>query len=113
MLIIDGNAVYEIDCDCARRRGLFQKQLSHKEAEPPVCAGTGKTIVRRETYTGAGVTVAILDTGIFSRHRDFGNRIIGWYDAAAHRRTPDDWNGHGTQEAVTKPAYRYPSLHML
>lgn len=47
---------------------------------------------------GADTCIAILDSGI-SRHPDFDNRIIGWYDPLNGRRDPYDDNGHGTHVA--------------
>ena len=46
-------------------------------------------------YTGKGIGVAILDTGI-SPHPDFGNRICAFSDFISHKQTPYDDNGHGT-----------------
>ncbi len=97
MLIIDGNAVYEIDCECAKKLGEDYSQIEEKKVK----ADTGGKVVKRDVYTGKGVTVAVLDTGIYP-HPDFGNRIVGWYDAIAHKKEPYDLNGHGTQEGVTK-----------
>ncbi len=41
------------------------------------------------------VGVAVIDTGIY-RHRDFGNRIVGFYDVIHGRKVPYDDSGHGT-----------------
>lgn len=49
----------------------------------------------QEGYTGRGIGVAVLDTGIFP-HEDFGNRIIGFADFVQKRSEPYDDNGHGT-----------------
>ena len=49
-------------------------------------------------YTGKGIGVAILDTGI-SPHPDFGNRICAFSDFISHKQTPYDDNGHGTHVA--------------
>ena len=38
-------------------------------------------------YTGKGIGVAILDTGI-SPHPDFGNRICAFSDFISHKQTP-------------------------
>ncbi len=46
-------------------------------------------------YTGQGIGVAILDTGIYP-HLDFDNRITAFYDAVRRRPQPYDDNGHGT-----------------
>lgn len=47
------------------------------------------------TFTGHGIGVAILDTGIYP-HPDFDNRITAFYDAVRRRLRPYDDNGHGT-----------------
>ena len=49
-------------------------------------------------YTGAGVTVAILDTGI-AMHPDFADRVIGFRDFVGTSRMPYDDCGHGTHVA--------------
>lgn len=49
-------------------------------------------------YTGAGVTVAILDTGI-AMHPDFADRVIGFRDFVGTSRRPYDDCGHGTHVA--------------
>lgn len=46
-------------------------------------------------FTGKGIGVAVLDTGIYP-HIDFDDRIIAFYDAVRRRRSPYDDNGHGT-----------------
>jgi len=51
--------------------------------------------------SGAGVTVAVLDTGI-ATHRDLtdtASRIVGWVDLVNGRKIPYDDNGHGTHVA--------------
>lgn len=49
-------------------------------------------------YTGKGVGVAILDTGIYP-HKDFGGRIRAFSDFIAYKKKPYDDNGHGTHVA--------------
>ena len=49
-------------------------------------------------YTGSGVTVAILDTGI-AMHPDFADRVIGFRDFVGTSRMPYDDCGHGTNVA--------------
>ncbi len=46
-------------------------------------------------YTGKGIGVAVLDTGIFP-HIDFGSRISVFRDFTGGRSSPYDDNGHGT-----------------
>ena len=46
-------------------------------------------------YTGKGIGVAILDTGIYP-HIDFDSRICAFADFIAHKKVPYDDNGHGT-----------------
>ncbi len=49
-------------------------------------------------FTGKDVTVAVIDTGVFT-HPDLlypTNRIVGWNDLVNQRPIPYDDNGHGT-----------------
>jgi serine protease AprX len=54
-------------------------------------------------FTGAGVKVAILDTGLDAAHPDFEGRLSGWRDfvtpSASDADQPRDPNGHGTHVA--------------
>lgn len=54
--------------------------------------------MKNSVYTGKGVTVAVLDTGIYP-HLDFGNRIFGFFDFLSNIKSPYDDNGHGTHVA--------------
>ena len=49
-------------------------------------------------YTGKGVKVAVIDTGI-APHPDFGNRITGFADFVNGKTEPYDDHGHGTHVA--------------
>lgn len=49
----------------------------------------------KRKYTGKGIGVAILDTGIFP-HIDFGRRILAFCDFTEGKSGPYDDNGHGT-----------------
>lgn len=46
-------------------------------------------------YTGKGIGVAILDTGIY-HHIDFDSRICAFADFISHKKAAYDDNGHGT-----------------
>lgn len=49
----------------------------------------------KRKYTGKGIGVAVLDTGIFP-HIDFGRRILAFCDFTEGKSGPYDDNGHGT-----------------
>ena len=51
--------------------------------------------MKQSFYTGKGVGVALLDTGIYP-HMDFGDRIYAFADFISYRKLPYDDNGHGT-----------------
>jgi subtilisin family serine protease len=50
-------------------------------------------------YTGAGVNVYVMDSGIRANHPDFGGRVIGNFDFIGG--DGQDCNGHGTHVAGT------------
>lgn len=54
---------------------------------------------RRQRITGRGVTVAILDTGVWVHHNDLESRVIGFKDFINNQSFPYDDNGHGTHVA--------------
>ena len=51
--------------------------------------------MKKRFYTGKGIGVALLDTGIYP-HMDFENRIWGFCDFISNKKYPYDDNGHGT-----------------
>ena len=51
--------------------------------------------------TGKGVTIAVIDTGIDYRHREFKGRIRAGYDFVDGDSIAEDANGHGTHVAGT------------
>lgn len=54
--------------------------------------------MEKSFYTGKGIGVCILDTGIYE-HIDFTGRLWAFYDFLAFKRRPYDDNGHGTHVA--------------
>ncbi len=50
-------------------------------------------------WTGAGVTVYVVDTGILASHSDFGGRVVAGFSAFTDNGGSTDCNGHGTHVA--------------
>jgi bacillopeptidase F len=52
-------------------------------------------------YTGSGIVVANMDTGVDPNHPDLGRKWRGgansWFDPHGEHATPHDFSGHGTQ----------------
>jgi serine protease AprX len=75
-----------------------QVKVLAEETAIPVCGGvwTGS-----DRYTGRGITIAVLDTGI-APHEDLTNpenRILAWNDLVGAQTAPYDDHGHGTHVA--------------
>jgi len=61
----------------------------------------GSRVVNDSGYTGKGIGIAIIDTGV-APHSDLvrpTNRIVAFKDFINHRETPYDDDGHGTHVA--------------
>lgn len=65
---------------------------------PWVSRPDGLADLHEDGYTGAGVTVAVIDSGI-TAHSDFGQRIKKFRDFSSRRRKAYDSKGHGTHVA--------------
>lgn len=59
----------------------------------------GIDILHSAGITGKGINIAIIDTGIFSGHKDLRKNIIGFKDTVFYKENPYDDNGHGTHVA--------------
>jgi alpha-L-glutamate ligase-like protein len=61
---------------------------------------TGVRGLNAQGFTGKGVTVCIVDSGIDALHPDFAHsHIVAWWDLVNFRPTPYDDRGHGTAMA--------------
>ena len=52
-------------------------------------------------YTGTGVKIYIIDTGIRATHTDFGGRVISGFTSVDDGNGTNDMSGHGTHVAGT------------
>ncbi len=73
-----------------------EKDISFRVSLNRAGTQTGAPVAWESGFTGKGVTVAIVDTGIDGNHPDLKGRIVGWKDIVNGRETPYDDFGHGT-----------------
>ncbi len=64
-----------------------------------VLIGVQAARIKHPTITGAGYTVAVIDTGVDMSHPALAGRYVAGYDFADSDANPDDDSGHGTHVA--------------
>jgi serine protease AprX len=100
----------------------YDRPTSGKMNRAAVTVGA-RAVQQEMGYTGAGVGVAIIDSGITSWHDDLaksgnstlvrsksGQRVVGFVDLVNNRTSPYDDNGHGSHVAGSVAGNGYDSL---
>jgi serine protease AprX len=86
----------ELLSSCSHIKKISLNRKVQALLDTAVDSVNAKNVVRNGTeLTGSGVTVAIIDTGIYA-HNDLSGRIIDFADFINQRTDPYDDNGHGT-----------------
>lgn len=82
--------------ECGDIRKIYLNRKVTALLDVAVESSNAKEVVRNnQTLTGRGVTVAVVDTGIYP-HSDLEGRIRAFTDFVNQRIEPYDDNGHGT-----------------
>lgn len=72
-------------------------------AVSPTVQSVGAPQAWKAGFTGKGITVAIVDSGVDATHRDLAGSFRGgsadWFDVHDQHKRPTDRHGHGTQLA--------------
>lgn len=105
--IIDGMAVTIPDNKVSELQSLGNVKYVEKEQTVQVLLDKavpqiGADKVRASGYTGKGVKVCVIDTGVDTNHPDLnGNKVVAWVDYVNGKTTPYDDHGHGTHVSGT------------
>lgn len=93
---ITPNALEDLLSSSTAIKKVYQDYVVQAFLDNAVPSIRGKRIVRRnKILSGDGVTIAVLDSGIYP-HQDLQGRIIAFKDFVNGRTMPYDDNGHGT-----------------
>lgn len=86
----------EMLTSCNHIRKVFFNREVNALLDNAVPSAKAKGVIRNDSVlTGAGVTIAVVDTGIYP-HQDLEGRIIDFKDFVNNQTEPYDDNGHGT-----------------
>nr|WP_263323605.1 S8 family peptidase [Neobacillus sp. Marseille-Q6967] len=86
----------EMLTSCNHIRKVYLNSEVQALLDVAVPSANAKDLVRNNTVlTGSGVTIAVIDTGIYP-HPDIADRIVDFVDFVNNRTEPYDDNGHGT-----------------
>ncbi|HHX74754.1 MAG TPA: S8 family peptidase, partial [Firmicutes bacterium] len=77
---------------------IWYDEEIHAVLDTATPAVLGEDCPGQHDVTGRGVTIAVLDTGIYN-HPDLQGRIIAFCDLVNNKKKPYDDNGHGTHVA--------------
>ncbi|HWO74284.1 MAG TPA: S8 family peptidase [Bacillus sp. (in: firmicutes)] len=93
---ITPDALEKVLTNCNHVRKIYLNREVKAFLDNAVVAANAQNIVRNgTTLTGRGVTVAVIDTGVYP-HTDLEGRIVDFVDFVNQRTAPYDDNGHGT-----------------
>ncbi|MGZ5442112.1 MAG: S8 family serine peptidase [Thermoanaerobaculia bacterium] len=104
--VFHGVSVTLDEAELARVRALPYVKAIHEDepveahADTTRIARIGADRVWSERKTrGAGIVVAVIDSGIDASHPALAGKVIGGFDFVRHDDDPSDENGHGTHVA--------------
>lgn len=85
-------------------RGVYEDRTVTARSGTPGLKAAGKALRPVPGATGAGIVVAVIDTGVDYTHPAFGGfgptaKVLGGYDFIDEDADPMDENGHGTHVA--------------
>lgn len=88
-----------VSSSAARRVSTEAKSVSTQAQSLPT--GIDRINAEGKTNTGAGVDVAVIDTGILSSHPDLSGKVVGGTNCTRASGGYTDQNGHGTHVSGT------------
>ncbi|KKW19509.1 MAG: Serine protease [Parcubacteria group bacterium GW2011_GWA2_51_10] len=102
-------SIADAPLDTSRVRDLYSRARENKKgpsagAAPPaqtLPTGVDRVNAEGKANTGAGVDVAVVDTGILASHPDLAGKVVGGKNCSSSGGGYTDQNGHGTHVAGT------------
>lgn len=99
--VVTALGMVESESENVSSRAQLKAQAKFQTQSQALPTGIARVSANTSVNKGAGIVVAVIDTGIYASHPDLSANILNSGTSCIRRTTSNDDNGHGTHVAGT------------